>query len=290
MSDSREALLLGAGSQIAPFLSRRLAEGGWSGDAMSRRGPPLQPCLDAAFCWRPFDANTREVVSGDWEVVFSMLPLWLLPPLVARLGRSTRQVVAFSSTSAHSKIASEYPPDRDLALRLLAAEREALIASRDRGIECSLLRPTLIYDGSGRDKNISMIAAFIRRYGFFPVVRPAAGLRQPVHADDLANAAVACVGNPDAGEQTWDLPGGETLSYREMVTRVFTALGRIPRILPLPPAVVRVSFRLTASGLGRGRRLAAMLRMNDDLCYDVSPAKRALGYQPRPFGPSGGSP
>lgn len=86
-----------------------------------------------------------------------------------------------------------------------------------------ILRPTLIY-GRGRDRNITVIARFIRRFGFFPVLGRATGLRQPVHAEDVALACHRALEAPAATNRAYNISGGETVTYREMVRRVFLAL------------------------------------------------------------------
>ena len=63
-------------------------------------------------------------------------------------------------------------------------------------VQWVILRPTLIY-GYGQDKNVSEIARFVRRFGFFPLIGKAQGLRQPVHADDVAEACKAALLNAD---------------------------------------------------------------------------------------------
>ena len=56
-------------------------------------------------------------------------------------------------------------PEHFLVLEASGARRVVTWA-KSRGIEWVILRPTLIY-GLGRDKNISEIARFIRRFSFF---------------------------------------------------------------------------------------------------------------------------
>jgi nucleoside-diphosphate-sugar epimerase len=146
-----------------------------------------------------------------------------------------------------------------------------------------VLRPTLIY-GLGRDKNIAEIARFIRRFGFFPLLGKAMGLRQPVHAEDVAGACVAALKAPLAVNRAYNISGGETLPYREMVRRVFAALQKRPRLLTIPLVV----FRMAVACLRLFRRYrnwsAAMAeRMNRDLVFDHAEAARDLGYAPRPF-------
>ena len=86
-----------------------------------------------------------------------------------------------------------------------------------------LLRPTLIY-GCGMDRNVSVLAGLAQRFGVVPLAGQAAGLRQPVHADDLARAAFDALGAVATHGRAYALPGGETLPYREMVARVCATL------------------------------------------------------------------
>ena len=277
----RPALILGAGSQIAPFLSQHLAAVGFTGMACSRRPPAAQPPLHAAFAW-----HRHDITDTDWSPppdcwLFATVPLWLLPDALQRWP-DLAGVVAFSSTSAATKADSADADEQALSQRLHNAEQRVITCCAERGIPCTLLRPTLIY-GSGRDRNISAIAQFIQRFGFFPIAAPGNGLRQPVHADDLAQAALACIDNPAAAGHRFALPGGETLSYRDMVARIFDALQRRPRIPAIPLPLLRTGLKL-AGGILPGHYSPALFeRMNQDLWFDPGPAATALGYRPRAF-------
>lgn len=278
------AWVLGAGSQLTPFLSRRLAALGFEGLCVSR----TEPTMPAAFPWRAMDLSQPL----DWPeqpgaIAFSVLPLWLLPPHLPALAASgVTQLVAFSSTSVFAKAESPDPDEQALVRRLADAEAATAEACESAGIPWTLLRPTLIY-GSGRDQNVSAVAAFIRRFGFFPVAHPASGLRQPVHADDLAAAAVSAIANPKAYHRAFNLPGGETLTYRQMIERIFEALGRSPRLLPLPTWLLRAAMPIGQQRLPHRYSPALFLRMNQDLAFDAAEAHAALGYSPRNFAPDG---
>lgn len=286
----RPAIILGAGSQIAPFVSQHLAATGFSGRALSRTPPPPAPALHAAFPWHSHDLSNGNGSSsggdagwapepGSW--VIATVPLWLLPDALEQWPQ-VAGVIAFSSTSTATKADSADPAEQALAQRLHDSEQRVLAFCAQHQIPCTLLRPTLIY-GSGRDRNISAIAGVIKRFGFFPIASPGTGLRQPVHADDLAAAAVACIDNPRAAGHTFELPGGETLSYREMVARVFTALGKRPRIPTLPLPLLRTGLKLASHLLPGHYSPALFERMNQDLAFDLTPAAEALDYQPRDF-------
>jgi nucleoside-diphosphate-sugar epimerase len=276
------ALILGAGSQVAPFLAQRLAEHGLAGAAVSRHAPTAS--LHAAFPWHRVDlAEAPDWPAMPGTVVFSVLPLWLLPAHVpALVAAGATQLIAFSSTSVFAKADSPDPAEQALAQRLASAESAVAEACEAAGVPWTILRPTLIY-GSGRDQNVSAVARFIRRFGFFPVAHPASGLRQPVHADDLAIAAVAAIANPNAFNRAFNLPGGETLTYREMIARIFAGVGATPRILPLPSGLLRRALPLVQNRLPYRYSPALFLRMNQDLAFDPSDAHAALNYAPRPF-------
>ena len=103
-----------------------------------------------------------------------------------------------------------------------------------------------------------------------------------MHADDLAQACLQALDRPETFGRAYDLPGGETLTYRAMAERIFAGLGRRPRIVPLPPALWRLAFRLAAP---RGATAAMGDRMAEDLVFDDAPAAADFGWNPRPFRP-----
>ena len=284
MSRQPFAVVLGASSLVGPYLCERLSAAGVGGDCVSRRAPADGATLPTGFGWRQLDMQSP----GAWRVpagavVLSLLPLWLLPAALPSLG-AARQIIAVGTTSVFSKTASADPREADLVERIATAEERVQRFCRDAGCSWTILRPTLIYD-PGRDRNISEIAKVIRRFRFFPVVRPGAGLRQPIHADDVARAMIAAIDNPNARDRAFNLPGGETLPYREMVCRIFAGLGRKPAILPMPEGLLRMAFAAARPVYGGRYSPALFARMNQDLAFDGSPAWQALNLEPRPFHP-----
>jgi nucleoside-diphosphate-sugar epimerase len=110
-------------------------------------------------------------------------------------------------------------------------------------------------------------------------------LRQPVHADDLAEAALDAAASPEAYNRAFDLAGGEILTYRKMAERVFEGLGRKPRIVLTPEWLWRLAFVLVHPLLpGATAQMGA--RMSDDLTFNNGPAKRSFNWNPRAFRPN----
>ncbi len=282
----RSVILAGTTGLVGRFLLPLLLERGFRVVALSRRPPTGDRTRDASLRWSVLDLRARPTptVAVAAEALFHAAPLWLLPgwlPSFRELG--LRRLVAFSSTSRQTKLASANAAERETARRLAEAEEAIAGSCRAGGVRFTILRPTLVY-GEGRDRNVSAIARFIRRYRFFPVAGAGRGLRQPVHAADLAAAALAVLDNASTFDRSYDLPGGETLSYLQMVTRIAEAVGRRPRILHLPTPVLRgclvVASRLP--GLGHLTPEVAT-RMDRDLVFDAAAARRDFGYDPRPF-------
>ena len=136
------------------------------------------------------------------------------------------------------------------------------------------------------EATLTRIAGMARRWGRFVLPRRADGLRQPVHVQDLADAAFAANVSPVAQGRSYDLPGGETLAYRDMVRRVLACLDPPLPLLELPMPLFRAAVAAAqARGVARELTPAAVARMREDLAFDAAPARRDFGYAPRAFRP-----
>ncbi len=245
-----------------------------------------QPQADSGVRWLPAPhgevdaAALQDCQDATW---ICLTPIWVLPAYFDALQRAgARKVVALSSTSRFTKTGSSVPREQELAARLEQGEQALADWSACSGIPYVVLRPTLIY-GGGKDGNISEIARLIRRLGCFPLLGPARGKRQPVHAADVAQAAWMAA-RTAVENQAYNISGGEVLEYREMVQRVFQAMGRKPRLLRVPMwafalavAVLRKIHRYRHWTTGMAQR------MNEDLVFDHNQAREDLEFHPRPF-------
>ncbi len=165
----------------------------------------------------------------------------------------------------------------------MEAEQNFIAWAGSQNVEWLILRPTLIY-GRGRDRNVSEIARFIRRFGFFPVFGAAKGLRQPIHVEDVALACRRALEAKHLASSSYNISGGEALTYRDMIVRIFEALGRHPRLIRTPLWLFHMAVVCTRV-LPRFRDWSAAMaeRMNQDLAFDNAAAKRDLNLTPRPF-------
>jgi nucleoside-diphosphate-sugar epimerase len=278
--------ILGAKSLVGKFLIPLLVRDGRQVKAFSREAVAQKEegiewqQLDESF----FSANTSADTIGIIELWICVAPIWVLPDYFRLLrGLGARRVVALSSTSRFTKDDSSDHGERVTAQNLAEGELRLQAWASANDVEWVILRPTMIY-GRGSDKNICEIARFICRFGFFPLFGSAKGLRQPVHAIDIAGACYAALERPEAANKAYFLAGGETLSYNDMVCRIFAALGLRPRLLHLPLWIFTVAMtllRLLPDYRHWTKEMAA--RMNRDLVFDNADAKRHLNFSPRKF-------
>ena len=275
--------LLGANSLVGECVLSRLSHKRGHLVAFSRH-PPVEHA-ESRVTWLqlpaflPADPDIHPIT--HWLCI---APIWVLPQYFGMIeAYGARRVVALSSTSLFVKKDSPDQAEQDLARRLDEGEQALRTWAETYDIEWIILRPTLIY-GRGRDKNITEIARFVCRWGFFPVLGQADGLRQPVHAEDVAAACVAALTVPTVANRAYNISGGETLPYREMVGRIFDAVGKSPQLVTIP----RWLFGLAVATLRLLPRykhwtVEMVERMNRNLVFDHADAARDLGFSPSLF-------
>lgn len=267
-------LVVGGSSQIGHFVLPRLVAGGEPIVALSRttrpaadgvqwlRGSlpgamPSVPALSAIISFGPLQAL------ADWLVQATLV--------------DAPRVIATSSMSAETKRHSAVPAEREISRLLRAGELALAAACARHGCAWTVLRPTLVY-GAGLDKSLTPIARRALRTRLFPI--PAGrGLRQPVHADDIAQAVLAALECPAAAGRILSIGGGERLVYPQMFARVRQSLPRATVPVLLPAWLLRLGQQVCPPLRG------PLSRLDSDLVADNDELQRLLHVQPRPFQP-----
>ena len=275
--------LLGATSLVGECLLQQLIQNHCHITAFSRQHVTQ---IHPQITWQQLNTINPGKVGAKKKIPvwLCVAPIWALPEYFdLLLTYGVRRIVVLSSTSRFTKSTSFDCNERKIAFQLRKGEELVQTWATSHGIEWIILRSTLIY-GYGRDKNVAEIAQFIRRFGFFPVFGSANGLRQPIHVEDVASACFYALSTLNLTNCSYNLTGGETLPYREMVKRVFEALDRTPRLLTVPLWF----FRMATWGLRwlpRYQHWTAEMaeRMNQDLIFDSSDVRRDLNSSPRSF-------
>jgi len=273
------ALVFGGSGQIGERLLANLVAAGWQVRAVTRQQREAIPGVE----WQLGDLSSALLQDQPVDVVFSCGPLDHFARWYAASAIAAPRVVAFGSTSLDVKQDSSEPAERDVAQRLRDAERLLFDCAAARNVVATVLRPTLVY-GAASDKTLTRVAALAARTGFFVLPANANGLRQPVHVQDLADAAMRVLAHPPTAGQAYALGGGEVLGYAEMVRRTLACLPARPRLLRVPAPLFKLALRLAhAGGRLQGMNAAALVRMTEPLAFDIEPARRDFGYAPRAF-------
>jgi nucleoside-diphosphate-sugar epimerase len=196
------------------------------------------------------------------------------PNLVAAAVRTgVGRAVFFSTTSIFTALE---PPTKRARLQ---AEEEI----RASGLAYTILRPTMIY-GNGRDRNMARLIRYLQRWPIIPVFGSGRARYQPVHVDDVAAAALACLRRPESEKKVYTLSGASVLALDALIDTVCRLLGRRVAKVHLPAAPVAALMQaLERGGLRLPLRAEQILRLEEDKCFDHEDAARDLGYRPRAF-------
>lgn len=122
----------------------------------------------------------------------------------------------------------------------------------EMGFDSTIFRPSVIF---GNPRGRMEIATQLYRDlvrppfpapAFHTGWRPASGqlMMSPVHVEDVADAFMAALDDPQTIGRTFELGGPEELSWTEMIRRVAAAAGRKKALLPMPVGVMMVGATL----------------------------------------------
>lgn len=154
----------------------------------------------------------------------------------------------------------------------LEAENALRRIGAETGLEIAILRPPLVY-GPGVKGNLLRMLALVES----GIPLPLASIRNQrslVNVDNLADAIICCVDAPAAAGSTYMVSDGEDVSTPALVGKLAAAMGHSPRLLPCPPAFLK----LGATMLGKR---AMALRLTGSLIVDSSRIRQELGWQAR---------
>lgn len=275
-------LVTGATSQIGLCVVRRLIASGAAVLAISRDDEIPYRHNNLRWIKEDLTQNSMSLHGYCVDIVVHCSPLWHLPPLVSLFAEAeATRIIAFSSTSVFTKLLSNNEFEKDLVMKLQHAEKSLAEKCAELNIRYTIFRPTTVY-GVGLDVGITKLAEIIRRFGRVFVYPPAFGRRQPVHADDLSVAVLQAISDENSYDKSYNLSGGEILTYRGMLERIFAAYDKKPRIIS------STFLPLLLDIIGKIRRKKQIngeiaRRMNDDLVFFHDDAKNDFSFKPRKF-------
>jgi len=153
----------------------------------------------------------------------------------------------------------------------MEAEQGLREIAAQTGMEVVIIRPPLVY-GPGVKANFRAMMHWLTRGVPLPL-GAIHNRRSLVALDNLVDLIVSCLDHPAAANQTFLVSDGEDLSTTQLLRRMGRALGKPVRLIPVPPALIKVGATLM------GKRAVAQ-RLCDSLQVDISKTRRLLGWSP----------
>ncbi len=161
-------------------------------------------------------------------IVINLAPIWSFTNYLNYLQshdvnnlKKIKNIITCSSTSVLTKKYSNNIKDKCLVSKLENAENFLVYLSNKFNIPYTIIRPTLIYGQykQDKDKNLSKIELALKFLPFI-VLPENSGLRQPIHATQVANVIVRLLKIDKYKNKIINIGGDEIISYEEMIKRI----------------------------------------------------------------------
>ena len=164
-------------------------------------------------------------------------------------------------------------PEDPYGISKWEAERAIAEVAARPGMETVILRAPLVYGPGVKGNFLSLL-----RICNSPFPLPLGAVRNRrslIYLGNLTDAILTCLTHPEAGGKTFLVRDGEDVSTAELIRRLRKALGRPPRLFPVPPFLLSVAGRLA------GRKAVAE-RLLGSFEVDDGKIRSLLGWAP-PF-------
>lgn len=162
-------------------------------------------------------------------------------------------------------------PEDAYAISKWEAEQGLHRIAVETGLEVVVLRPPLVY-GPGVKANFARLLRTVAR-GLPLPLGAIRNRRSLLYLGNFVDAIRLCLEHPAAAGQTFLLDDGEAVSTPELIRAIARASGTKPRLMPVPPGLLRFAATL----LGKG---AALSRLTGSLYVDASAIHSRLGWTP----------
>ncbi|HLK37162.1 MAG TPA: NAD(P)-dependent oxidoreductase [Polyangiaceae bacterium] len=209
----------------------------------------------------------------------------------ARVGR----VVLVSSVGVYGfpaelPVAEDYPyaPRTFYSATKVEAETRARRAARAAGVPLVIARPSIFYGPGDRNGMLDKMASMIRT-GTYRIVGPGDNVLHHAHVDDIVEGLWLAATRDEAVDEHFILAGPETITLAQLSALVAQAIGRELSSSHVPSALARAVATVVDVAAHRG--FAFVKReppinhekldvMTVPIAFDISKARRMLGYEP----------
>jgi UDP-glucose 4-epimerase len=222
-------------------------------------------------------AHTRVAVADGRDLFDEANRALALRTAAAARQAGVRRFVFVSTLGVHGNwsaapVTADSPPQLDTpyARSKWAAEQELRELCAGGAMQLCIVRPPMVY-GPGCPGNFGRLVRLVQR-GIPLPFGSLRGTRSFVQVDNLAAFLQRCCAQ-DAPAGTFVVADGSDWSLPELVRAIAAALHRPARLLPFPPALLR----LAAAAAGLRREMDSLTR---PMPVDARDAWRAFGWTP----------
>lgn len=163
-------------------------------------------------------------------------------------------------------------PESDYGRSKLEAERVLSTIAYETGLETTILRPPPVY-GPGHAGNLQKLMQAVQHGWPLPLGGVRGNQRSLIYVDNLVDAIVTCLNHPRAGGQTFLLGDAGSVSVADLIRQAGAAFGCRPRLIPIPPAAMRLAGKLTGKS-------AAVEKLLGSLAIDDGRIRTTLEWEP----------
>lgn len=243
----RKVCVLGGSGFVGSYIVHRLSAAGYEVKVLTRRRERVKhlillPNVQVEECDVFFDAALQRAITGC-DAVINLVGILhesrrrSFDKVHADLPR--RVAAACQAAGIHRLLqmsalqASEGAPSKYLRSR--ARGEAAVMQAAHESLKVTIFRPSVIF-GRG-DSFLNLFAGIARLMPVIALARPDARF-QPVYVEDVAQAFVASIENPDTFGESYNLCGPRVYTLRELVQCVLDTL-------KLKRAVIGLNDRLS---------------------------------------------
>lgn len=162
-------------------------------------------------------------------------------------------------------------PEDAYGISKLVAENSLRELSIETNMEVVIIRPPLVY-GPGVKANFSAMMNLASKNLPLPL-GAINNKRSMVALDNLVDLIVTCIEHPKAANKTFLVSDDHDVSTTELLEMMVRAIGKTPRLLPVPMEWLKFAGKLIG-------KQAVIERLCGNLQVDISYTKEILGWQP----------
>lgn len=163
-------------------------------------------------------------------------------------------------------------PHTPYAASKFEAEIGLLTLAEETGLEVVIIRPPMIYGPDAPGNFAALMKALDSRIPL-PLASILNNRRSYVYLDNVIDLVKTCIDHPAAANQTFLVSDDEDLSTAALLRSMASALGRSPRLIPLPAGLIALGAALVG-------RPAIAQRLCGSLQLDINKTKTLLGWSP----------